>query len=549
MLNRLRLFFAQRISFKFLFISTAATMGVFLLMFVWFSRQQEDHIMEQVEKQAIILYKQIVLTRQWVADQNCLLIPKSPDVRPNPFMERPVVHGTEGGTYVKISPSVLTRLLSNRAQKNGLYFFKLTNTNNLNKSNAPDAFELEALKRFRSSPTRPEGIFSREELGGRQVLRYAAPVFVNESCVQCHMAQGYKSGDVGGCLSVFVPMEEAGAAIKRNRTILLGGGFGLAGTLVLVLFVSTRSLVFKRIRDIKGAMSRLNLDESGGHPGGTGDELKEIADFCYILDETLKSRHQELEKRIAEATRDLSAANLDLETANRELERLNKAKLDFFSDISHELRTPLTAIKGAADILARKSSCEDPAYLDIIVRNTDHLIKSVVDFLDYSKLEADQLELTLERASLKQVARDAIQSQKAAAAKKSVTITLEAAEDQFPMMDKQRVYQVFMNLLSNAVRFSPEGETVRVEIEGIDGSAVIASVEDRGPGIAIEHHEAIFRKFYQVPEDNGRNIHRGSSGIGLAICKGLVEAHGGDIWVESEFGKGSRFVFLLPKKS
>lgn len=549
MLGRLRLFFAQRISFKFLFISAAAIIGVFFLVFVWFSRQQENHIMEQVEKQAIILYKQIVLTRQWVSDQNSVLIPKGSDIRANPFMEKPEVYSTDGETYVKISPSVMTRLLSDRALKSGFYSFKLTNTNSLNEANAPDAFELEALNRFRSSPTMPEGIFSREEVGGRHVLRYVAPLFVNESCVQCHMAQGYKPGDVGGCLSVFIPMDEASAAIERNRAILLGGGLGLAGTLVLVLFVSTRSLVFKRIRDIKGTMSRLKLDESDDLPIGTGDELKEIADFCYILDERLKSQHQELEKRIAEATRDLSSANRELETANRELERLNKAKLDFFSDISHELRTPLTAIKGAADILARKASCEDPQYLEIIVRNTDHLIKSAVDFLDYSKLEADQLELTLERTAIEQIAMDAIRSQQTAAAKKSVSITLDAEEDQFLMIDKQRMYQVFMNLLSNAVRFSPDGETVKVAIEVLDGSAVLASVEDDGPGIEAEHHEAVFRKFYQVPDSGGRKIHKGSSGIGLAICKGLVEAHGGDIWVESEPGKGSRFVFLLPKRS
>lgn len=549
MLSRLRLFFAQRISFKFLFISAAAIIVVFFLVFVWFSRQQEDHIMEQVEKQAIILYKQIVLTRQWVADKNCLLIPNSPEIRPNPFMEKPVVHGTDGQTYVKISPSVLTRLLSDRALKSGYYSFKLTNTNNLNEKNAPDVFELEALQHFRSSPKPSAGIFRREEAGGRHVLRYVAPVYVNESCVQCHMAQGYKTGDVGGCLSVFIPMDEASAAIDRNRTILLGGGLGLAATLVFVLFVSTRSLVFKRIRDIKGVMSRLNLDKSEEFPISTGDELKEIADFCYILDEKLKTQHQELEKRIADATRDLSSANRNLETANKELERLNKAKSDFFSDISHELRTPLTAIKGAADILARKSSCDNPEYLDIIMRNTDHLIKSVVDFLDYSKLEADQLELTLERTSIKQVALDAIQSQKTTAAKKAVAITLEAEEDQVLMFDKQRIYQVFMNLISNAVRFSPEGKTVKVGIEALDGTAVVASVEDEGPGIDAEHHEAVFKKFYQVPHGGSRTIHKGSSGIGLAICKGLVEAHGGDIWVESEPGKGSRFLFMLPKQS
>ena len=228
------------------------------------------------------------------------------------------------------------------------------------------------------------------------------------------------------------------------------------------------------------------------------------------------------------------------------MENLNKAKTEFFSDVSHELRTPLTSIKGAVDILTRKSSCDEPIYLDIIRRNTDHLVKTVVDFLDYSKIEAGQLELVPQQASLNTVAEDAVLSQRAVADKKSVDLKLEAVQDVWLTFDSERIYQVLMNLLSNAIKFSPEHGTVTVRIENADCASVRISVEDQGPGIEQKYHSAVFEKFYQVKDPRNASINRGSSGIGLAICKGLVEAHRGKIWVESEVGKGSRFAFSLP---
>ena len=371
---------------------------------------------------------------------------------------------------------------------------------------------------------------------------------MNEQCVKCHTSQGYKPGDVGGCLSVFIPMDEARSAINRNRAILLGGGIVFAGSLVILVFVAARSLVFKRLNDIRAAMSRMTISKQVENHRGHGDELKEIADFCYLLDEEMKNQHEELERKIAEATHDLSETNRSLESVNLELERLNQAKSDFFSDISHELRTPLTNIKGAADILDRKASCGDPIYLDIIKRNTDHLIKVAIDFLDYSKIESGKLELDLEEGSLKVVAEDAILSQQAVAQKRSVELVLKAPEGLRMIFDKQRIFQVLANLISNAVRFSPPGGTVFVRITASDGKAVEISVEDSGPGIEEKYHEAIFKKFYQVAEQQDIKIHKGSSGIGLAICKGLVEAHYGRIWLQSRLGEGSAFFFSLPTK-
>jgi signal transduction histidine kinase len=531
------------LSFKFLVCSSVTIITVFGFLLVWFSHQQEQTIIEQVRKQAIILHKQIVLTRQFVADHHGILVPKTDEISSNKFLTDPDIKGTDGVVYTKISPSILTSLLSERAAKNGLYSFRLTNSNPINPANFPDQLEAKALELFRM--TGETGFFEIERLAGGSHLRYLAPVYVNDTCLQCHDSPSYSAGHIGGCLSVFIPMDEAMASIKKNKLVLWAGGATFAASLVGLLFVATRILVFKRIREIRSAMARIKVDGSEANVELRGDELNEISDFCCMLDEKMKNHHNELATRIKEATQDLFNTNKRLEAVNTELANLNKAKSEFFSDISHEFRTPLAGIKGAADTLERKASCRDPIYIDIIKRNVDHLIKIVVDFLDYSRLESGQLGLFLEKYSLMSLVEDAILSLRLESQKKMVDVKLSLNEDVCAAVDVSRFRQVMINLLSNAIRFSPERGTVSVTIGRFEGDAIV-TVGDQGPGIENKYVEAIFEKFFQISDSRMQETNRGSSGIGLAICKGLVEAHGGKIWVNSEPGKGSRFIFSIP---
>jgi signal transduction histidine kinase len=544
MLLRLKNLYWQKLSYKFLGITFLATGVSFVVLFIWLSRQQEEHIMEQVRKQAIILYKQILVTRQWVAEHNSVLVAKTDGIGSSRFLDVPEARGIDGTVYTKVSPSMLTKILSDKAAQGGMYYFKLTNTERLNPDNVPDELEKEALNLFRTSFH--EGFFRTEKHGNAHVMRYIAPVYVSENCIQCHQRQYYKPGEVGGCLSVYVPMDEAKSAIFHSKMILVGGVSGIALSLVGLVFIGARWVVFKRINDIRSAISGMGSGKTTPSAGGRGDELKDIGDFCYYLNEQLKERHEDLERKIAEATRDLSETNKNLENANKDLESLNRAKSEFFSDISHELRTPLTNIKGAADILVRKASCEDPEYLDIIKRNADHLTKIVLDFLDYSKMEAGRLELDREIAPLRIVADEAILAHKAEAVKKGVNITLHCSEDISCFFDMRRIFQVFTNLLSNSIKFSPENETIKVKVNNKDGDWVTITVADNGPGIESGYHEAIFNKFCQLGDR--KDLHEGSAGIGLAICKGIVEAHGGKIWVAGKSAKGSAFSFTLPKR-
>ncbi len=535
--------FAQRLSLKFFFITGITVTAIFVSTFLWFARHQERLIREQVEKQAVILHKQIVLTRQWVSNHSpVLVLDRSEKQEPNPS-EKWEITDTDGNRYVTIPPSVLTKQLSELASRDGLYSFRIANSTQLNPENVPDEFEKEALRQFREGMKTE--FFRTERVNGQTVLRYAAPLYVTNSCQKCHFQQGYSSGDVGGCLSVFIPMDKAIDFASRNQWILIGVGLFTGATLLGLLFLSYKFLVFKRIAEIRKTMASLTTGEIGEIQRRGGDELKEISDLCNVINDKMQHYHTDLEKRIADATKDLSETNKRLKAANEELRRLNKAKSDFFSSISHELRTPLTSIKGAADLMHRKGGICDPVYLDIIKRNTEHLMKSVLDFLDYSRIESGQFDLKLKEGCLNEVIRDAISSQHVEGVARNLVIRAQLSEEIRFEFDEERIYQVLTNILSNAVRFSPDHGEIVVAAQIVDES-VWVSISDQGPGIDSKYHEAIFEKFFQVPNDGNNPLHKGSAGIGLAICKGIVAAHGGKIWLNSSIGAGSTFVFSLP---
>lgn len=535
----------QRISLKYIIVTSATIVFVFSVLFFWISRQEKQFILDQVEKQAIILHKQIVLTRAWVSDHNYILVKKREGEHFESFLSNPEVKDVYGTVYTKITPAMLTRQLSGYATKSNLYSFNLTNLNCLNPKNRPDDFEANAIRRFISKGDK--GISRIEVHDGQNVFRYAAPLIISESCLSCHNEKHYRAGGIGGCISVFIPFEEAQAAISRNNLFLFVTMVGLIGSVVVILFFFTSKLIFKPIKEIRMFTRRMKAEGlEDGEVEIKGDELKEFAGLCYMMDKKLKNRHNELEKRIKEATKDLYDTNLKLKQVNKELSVLNTAKTEFFSDISHELRTPLTSIKGAVDILSRKSSCSDPAYLDIIKKNTEHLTRTIVDFLDYSKIEAGRLELDIADDLLTDIAKEVIESQKADAMKKGLRMELDAPEDFALPLDRYRIYQVISNLMSNAIKFSPDSGIISIRISRMKNEMKF-SIKNDGHGIESEHHKFIFKKFYQAPQTNGTvNIQKGSSGIGLAICKGLVEAHGGKIRVESKEGAGSKFIFTLP---
>ena len=233
----------------------------------------------------------------------------------------------------------------------------------------------------------------------------------------------------------------------------------------------------------------------------------------------------------------------------RRLKELDKMKSDFVSNVSHELRTPLTSIKGSVDNmldgLTGLLNEKQIRYLSRIKSNADRLSRLINDLLDLSRIEAGGIEVRPATLPLTALAEEVAEHLKPLAAEKLIRIEVPSPDPTVTVWaDRDKVTQVLMNLIGNAVKFTPQDGKVTVAIEKNGNDYIQISVADTGPGILPEEANKIFSKFYQVA--NIDNQKPKGSGLGLAISKALVEMHGGKIWMESELGRGSTFYFTLP---
>jgi signal transduction histidine kinase len=237
----------------------------------------------------------------------------------------------------------------------------------------------------------------------------------------------------------------------------------------------------------------------------------------------------------------------EVEEKGRELEIANKHKSEFLANMSHELRTPLNAILGYTELIL------DNIYGDVtdkirevlerLEKNGRHLLNLINDVLDLSKMEAGRLSLSLKEYSLGEVIQAAITSVEALAAEKKLDLNVRVPKDMATGKgDEQRIAQVLLNLLGNAIKFTESGE-VRVEAS-VSDKTFLVSVSDTGPGLEEVDQKKIFEEFHQADGTSTRQ--KGGTGLGLSISKKIVEMHGGRIWVESNLGEGSIFCFKLP---
>lgn len=236
-----------------------------------------------------------------------------------------------------------------------------------------------------------------------------------------------------------------------------------------------------------------------------------------------------------------------------ELEHLDRLKADFTAHVSHELRTPLTAIREGTALLLEE--IQGPLtegqreILDVVRNHGQRLFHSITSILDLSKMEAEMMDYDFTACDLADLIGKSVQSVDLIARKREIELRT-SVDDEIPMLmiDERRIQQVLDNLLSNALKFSPEKSEICVDafLSGNHGGAntVEIRISDEGPGIAREELQNIFKHFYQ--SSNQRTKGQQGTGLGLAIARHIVEAHRGRIWAESEVGSGSTFHFTLP---
>jgi signal transduction histidine kinase len=254
-----------------------------------------------------------------------------------------------------------------------------------------------------------------------------------------------------------------------------------------------------------------------------------------------KDQMARLEEIIAERTQ-------DLKEANEELKRLDRAKTKFFSVINHEMRSPLTAIVGYTELLLLRNplSSDQGKMLHTIRRSSQRLLDLVNDILDVSRLEEGKLAVMPEAMGVLPAVKQALAVIRPMAERKHISISVDVSPTISDVWgDPKRVNQILINLLSNAVKYTPDTGIVTIAARRNEIPNVVEiSVTDTGIGIPADHLPHIFDRFSRVERAEIRDTV--GTGLGLSIAKGLVEAHGGEIWAESEEGRGTCFTFTLP---
>lgn len=228
--------------------------------------------------------------------------------------------------------------------------------------------------------------------------------------------------------------------------------------------------------------------------------------------------------------------------------RLAEQRREFVANVSHELRTPLSLIKGYTETLLGGAMVDPETatrFLQIIDKHADRLTFLIEDLLTISRLESGQVIMNLQPTGLREIAAQVVDDLRVKAAERATVLRNEVPEHLLVHGDGDRLQQVLSNLVDNAIKYGRAGGRVVVGARSLHEDIVEAWVADDGVGIPAESQERIFERFYRV--DKGRSRDQGGTGLGLSIVKHIVQAHGGDVRVESEIGKGSCFYFTLPR--
>ncbi|HLD70165.1 MAG TPA: HAMP domain-containing sensor histidine kinase, partial [Candidatus Omnitrophota bacterium] len=269
-------------------------------------------------------------------------------------------------------------------------------------------------------------------------------------------------------------------------------------------------------------------------------QIGQALENAQLFEQVYRSR-QELESKIQDRTKQLAIA---LE----EVKKVSKMKSDFISAVSHELRTPLTSIKGYASILIAGKIGEIPQQvkerLEKINKHSDNLVKMINDLLDISRIESGKVEMKFAKYNILSIVENVLDILTPQIKEKGIQLKTQI-EPTAPevTVDLSQFERVFINLLGNAIKFTPPNGTITIGAKK-DQNTILFSVSDSGIGIKEEDIPKLFNEFYRVENEINQSVK--GTGLGLALAKNIVEAHGGKIWVNSKQNEGTTFYFTLP---
>ena len=421
----------------------------------------------------------------------------------------------------------------------------------LDKEPPPDADAQFALREILDGDSDGDEFWRKvrgEHRSDDRLVYYSAIRVTKDACAECHTARS--ENRPYGLVTVELPLTKTEQALNWNNAILLSMAILTAFVAMLAAYAIVRYVIVKpvlHLKDVSDEIARGNLELRADI--NTGDEFEELSHAFNRMLRHMMTTQDELRELNTSLDRKVD----ELAQVNLRLYETNKLKDEFLATMTHELRTPLNSILGFSDVLGSGEGLNErqQRYVRNILTSGRGLMVLINDLLDLAKIESGKMELQVVECSVEELIERQTTAMLPMAAKKHIDLKCRINND-IPLLlqDSGKVQQILNNLLSNAVKFTPEGGRVLAVARMFDDETLEIVVEDTGIGIPLQEQSTVFEKFRQgttVPGDRDAMARQyEGTGLGLSIVRELARLLGGDVLLESEFGKGSSFAVRIP---
>jgi two-component system sensor histidine kinase BarA len=429
------------------------------------------------------------------------------------------------------------------------YSTRLIKPDSKDPENLPTSDDLAVMHRIQTDPRRYE---ETRKAPQENAFYYYGAIRAGQSCVNCHrdpakvgprLANAHlKPDDLMAVVRIRLSTQSIEEGFHTNRALLISFAIGTSLLIIAGSYLIIRYVIVKPVKHLKEVSEAIATGELNIRSEiQTGDEFEDLSHAFNRMLRNLTNTQDRNRKLIADLDRKVD----ELARVNMALFENNRLKSEFLSTMSHELRTPLNSIIGFSEILLSADNLTDKQhrYVANIMTSGQRLLALINDILDLAKLEAGKMRLHPETVNLAAACEHAVAMFRPQAEKKNIDLKV-IADPAGPTVrqDAGKLQQILTNLISNAVKFTPEGGRVTVKAT-TDGQDLVLTVSDTGVGIAPEEQDLIFEKFRQAANPMTRE--QGGTGLGLSIVRELAKLLGGDVTLHSELGRGSTFTVRL----